>query len=446
MATAASQVYGFGRTLPATPQFSSPFSAPAQMSVGQPAPAAMSTGQPAAPAATPAATAFRSATSNLVRTGSLSGTPAPTSSAPAQKMATLVGADGTRKAVAVGSADAQNLFGQGYKLETAAPAAGAGATPTTPATPATSATTTPATPAATATTSYADKKAGLRKQLADLENEQFVRTTEYTPEELRNLTPGQQAELRRQRVTALSGQLGNITAALQTVKDEEDAAKSEQDKARTNALETLNTYLKYGVLDQLSAEEQKQLATDSGMNPAALKKINDAAAAGDPPELKEVGGNLYSLAYDTASGTWKSTLVQSKPVSSGGGASGTQQAFGGSNYPKDFVKWYETYVTPQYGSSGTVDAGGEQLPAGTAGPVKPSVHTTDPSYVSQNYQYWLNNVVKDKAQGKASASNADYADAIDDMNSGFSLADILGAYSDLPVSELTKLYDTYGTQ
>lgn len=436
----ASQVYGFGRTLPTTP--TAPQFNPLAPTAKPPAAAPVyGPTKPAAPA-TPAATAFRSATSNLVRTGSLSGTPAPTSSAPAQKMATLVGADGTRKAVAVGSADAQNLFGQGYKLETAAPAAGAGATPTTPAT---GATTTPTTPAATATTSYADRKAGLRKQLADLENEQFVRTTEYTPEELRNLTPGQQAELRRQRVTALSGQLGNITAAIQTVKDEEETAKSDADKARSNALETLNTYLKYGVLDQISPEEQTQLAADSGMNPAALKKINDAALAGDPPEIREFDGNLYEVVLDAATNSHSLKLIKAgTPKSSGGaGAGGVQQSFGGDNYPKDFVKWYETYVTPQY-AGGTVSQG--SAPEGGVGPTAPTVRTTDASYIRQNYNYWLNNVVKDKAQGKTSATNSDYSDAIGDMEAGYSLADILGAYSDLPVAQLTKLYDTYGTQ
>lgn len=254
--------------------------------------------------------------------------------------------------------------------------------------------------------SRTDQISTLRKKVADVQGQAFERQTEYTPENLRNLSPAAQAELRRQRVTALSGEMGNYNAAIEILKEEEEAAKTDAEKERTYALQSLNTYLQYGVLGSLSEEDQTALAESAGLDTNALKAISEAAAAGEPPELREVGGNLYALSWNAETGAFDTQLVLAKGGSGsgggggggGGGASGVTETYAGADYPKDFVKWYETYVAPQAGTETRGALKQKNVPAPT---------DSDASVVSANYQYWLKNVVSDKASGKASTS-ADY--------------------------------------
>lgn len=164
-----------------------------------------------------------------------------------------------------------------------------------------------------------DQISTLRQKAADLDTQAFERATDFTPS---NLTPSQQAQLRRSRVLALSGEKGNYLAAIETLKTEEAAAKSEEEKKYNRALDIMNSYLEYGVFDQLTSEEQTALATTVGMSEAALKKIS-SAAANKPQELKEFNGNLYSITYDDKGKPVMTLVMAAAAKASGGGGGGS---------------------------------------------------------------------------------------------------------------------------
>lgn len=210
-------------------------------------------------------------------------------------------------------------------------------------------------PGAPAQASYADQIATKRQEAARLQTEAFTTATEYTPTELRNLTPGQQAELRRQRVTAIAGQLGNVQAAIASLKDEETRATTAEEAARSKATDTLNTYLKYGILDQIDPTELEALGAASGLSSSALEAIAAQASTGEPPELREVGGNLYSVSWNPETGTFDTNLVVAKQGGGSGGSSGSGVSGSGSretltqkelnteldDYPQEFKSWYK---------------------------------------------------------------------------------------------------------
>ncbi|MFH2145938.1 MAG: hypothetical protein ABII75_07945, partial [Candidatus Omnitrophota bacterium] len=80
------------------------------------------------------------------------------------------------------------------------------------------------------------------------------------------------------------------------------------------------------VLTTLSGEEFQSLKSGQ-MTPVLQAKIQSASLTSTPPELREVGGNLYSISFDPTTNQYKTTLVQGKPgggggVSTGGGYSG----------------------------------------------------------------------------------------------------------------------------
>lgn len=216
-----------------------------------------------------------------------------TGTSSAKKMATLVNpTTGARQAVTVGSQEAQQLFGQGFVLETASPA--------TQKTTTTAATTT----AAPSQISLLKSKA--TKTRADMFNAVYG----YSTEEWETLDPEAQRRLRNLRVQGLAAELGNYNDAIKTVKEETKTAKED-------ALNTLNTYLEYGVLNDISEDELNSLASSTGMSVNALKSISTKSGT---EELKEFNGNLYSVSYDE-SGKPVLNLVMAGKKSGGGGTS-----------------------------------------------------------------------------------------------------------------------------
>lgn len=264
---------------------------------------------------------------NLVATGSAS-----------PKMATLVNqATGDRQAVAVGSAQAQILFGQGYVLEQTPPTGGT--QPTQPTAPA------PTAPAAP------DKLGQLQGEASRIRKEAFTSVYGYTPDEWQDLMPETQRQLRSQRVQDLAGQMGDVTAAIAQVKEETRTAKED-------ALNTLNAYLEYGVLQSLPEDQLSTLASQTGMSLDALKKI--AVKTEERPKLEQVGSDLYEITWDEATKSYKSKLfLRGRTGGGGGGRSAPgdikMAELGGIDYPASFVEYYKTYISPGAGTRMTPD-------------------------------------------------------------------------------------------
>src|SRR5574343_23808 len=328
--------------------------------------------------------------SNIIQTGKAT-TPPPTQTAPQQQMATLVNPKtGDRKAVPVGSQEAQGLFGQGYILENQAPS---------------TSTATVNTNINNQTTNQVQQQTQkqpasripfLRGEADKVRQEAFTTVYGYTPDEWQNLYPEAQRRLRNQRVQGLAGQLGNLNSAIQQAQQEEASAKSETQKARANALDTLNVYLKYGVLNKLSLADKQTLASTAGCATDALDAIAEQSDA-KPVELKTLGADLYQVSYDENGQPSVKLLASGKSSGGGGGGSGAPKTtvLAGIEFPKEFADWYQTY----FRTPGT--------------PV-------DPVSVQAGYEQWIGSVVKEKVQGKSDPEAQDRETLVSTIEGGVS--------------------------
>jgi hypothetical protein len=254
---------------------------------------------------------------NYIQTGGGGGsaTGSATGTTPTQEnLATLINnTSGDKRVVEVGSAEAQELFGQGYELM------GSGVQESS--TPSVEGSTTaPVVPEPSSITQAAPSVGSidwLRKKSNATRSEMFSLVYGYTPDEIQDLPPSEQRYLRNLRVQGLKAELGNWQDAI-------EVARQEDLDARSTNLEKLNLYLKYGVLNELEDSELQGLAASVGLSADAVRAMGVEGI--EPPELRSVNGNLYQLQFNPESGTWESSLIIGK--SSGGGGGGG----GGSSY------------------------------------------------------------------------------------------------------------------
>ena len=250
--------------------------------------------------------------SNIVQTGTAA--PQPVSD-PTGPQATLVNPDtGERRAVSVGSQDAQQLFGQGFVLE------GAGGQPAGVQAPGTSAQASGTESAATGGASLEstiqqspqgpDRISFLQGEANRVRGEAFSAVYGHTPDEWQDLPPGTQRFLRNQRVQNLARQLGNFNSAIQTVKEE-------MKTTRETALENLNLAMQFGVVDQMDDATLATLQASTGLSADVIRSFGSQP---EPPELRSVGGNLYAIQYNPETGAFESQLVI------GGGGSGPSRS------------------------------------------------------------------------------------------------------------------------
>lgn len=245
---------------------------------------------------------------NIIQTGSANPAPAPAPAAAGGAVkATLINPQtGEKVVVDSGSQQAQQYFGQGFQLYSgdqaaqpgaAGAGAGAGSVPGLPK---------------EQTQKNPQDVGYLREQAAKTRSEIFSGVYGYTPDEWQDLPPSTQRQLRNQRIQGLVNQLGNINDAIQVAKEEEQ-------NARQTSLDQLNTYLQYGVLDQLDEATLSNLSASTGLDAKALKVISEQK---DPPELRSVDGNLYAVQWNPDTGAYETTLVVRGGGASGGGGGG----------------------------------------------------------------------------------------------------------------------------
>lgn len=236
-------------------------------------------------------------------------------------------------------AELPGLIGQGFQ-DTRRPLAFAGGPPPAPTPSATSA---PAPrPAGSAYQSFNDAIQGLLLGIrgggsADLEAQRnalvrarFTASTTPTPEELRVLTPGQQAALRSGERAGLEEQLGGVQTAL-----------SARDKERTNTLQLAGQLLDFTLSSRkLEADERNETIKAIGdlsktfgdswlevVTPEEKKRIEDqlgiedlsalkGVAASDPNRYQAIGATKYhgNLVFDKVTG--KYVGADGQPLSS----------------------------------------------------------------------------------------------------------------------------------
>lgn len=303
---------------------------------------------------------LQAAIGNIISTGSSN-----------PKQATLINPQtGDRQAVPVNSPQAQALFGEGYILEQ---------TPGTPTAGARSATTGtifkgnevipegglpttyPAVPTATTTTTKIDE---LRTRASQVRTEAFEAVYGYTPDEWQDLDPSEIRRLRNQRVQNLARELGNYNDAILQVKEETKTAKED-------ALTALATYSELDLLDKLTEEEIQNIATSTGLSADVLMNLTEKKEEGY--ELKQLGDKLVAIRFNDETGEIElgGTYSPLKTSGSGGAIADQQVTFGGGNYPKAFVDWFNTFVQPEM-----------------QGPVGPSGTSASPNFILEQFRLW----------------------------------------------------------
>src|SRR3990167_7184694 len=262
------------------------------------------------------------------------------------QMATLVNqATGDRKAVAVGSPESKQLFSQGYVLELQVP----GGSVAGPSGAGAAGSATPLTPEQQQS-KYSDAMRGVIEQGANVGRDKMFSMDSnsfdnqlmtqrgllvsalfgenLTPEDLRFLSPEQQEAIRSGKKEAIEAQVAGlgyvITNRREAMKAQEDARRQDE----RDALTRISTLGELGLFGSLSDDALAQLAQQTGLDPEALKGLHDHAAetGGVDWELDtDPDGNLVMYRFDPTSGTYESKIVQRKTVKATGGG-GTKEA------------------------------------------------------------------------------------------------------------------------
>lgn len=140
------------------------------------------------------------------------------------------------------------------------------------------------------------------------------------------LTAKAQQDYENQR-TALADNIAVINNAVAVAKSKRDATNQERDDAY-NAYQKQITALGSKAFEGVSDADLKAFEKTAGLpagfirkNAETLKQQELANRYGKP-ELKEVGGNLYSLVWDPATGTYKKQTVVQKAGGGGAGSNG----------------------------------------------------------------------------------------------------------------------------
>lgn len=264
----------------------------------------------AAGGTTDTGTDFQSGVSSILQTGT---------STPTQ--ATLINpTTGDRQAVVSGSEQAQQLFGQGYVLEASpgVPVEGAVTATETVTEEAPDVTTTTTGTEVITTSDTQSRIDSLRGEAEVLRSQAFEAAYGFTPDEWANLDASAQRRLRNQRVQGLVASLGNVNAAITQAQAEEEAAKADAQTEKENALNTLNLYLEYGVVDSVGSEVIASLAETAGLDASAIVAMSESA---NMPALEQLGSDLYQVEFNPETGLWETTLVQSGYSGGGGGGS-----------------------------------------------------------------------------------------------------------------------------
>lgn len=149
-----------------------------------------------------------------------------------------------------------------------------------------------------------------------------------TPEDLRWLSPSQQALIKSGKKEDIQATLGGLNSIIQTRADNVKAAQDAQDKANTVAMTKFNTLSDLGLLDKLSPDEQASLEGQLGLEPGSISQkvetpdITYKTSAGDKNTIIETGtdktGKVVSMRVIGAGGT----ATSDGTVSSGNGAGG----------------------------------------------------------------------------------------------------------------------------
>ncbi len=133
-----------------------------------------------------------------------------------------------------------------------------------------------------------------------------------------------QQKVENQRA-ALQDNISVINNAVAVAKSKRDATNQERDDAY-NAYQKQITALGSKAFEGVADADIKAFEKTAGLPAGFIKKNTETLKQQEianrygKPELKEVGGSLYSLVWDPATGQYKKQTVIQKPVSGGAGA------------------------------------------------------------------------------------------------------------------------------
>lgn len=314
----------------------------------------------------------------------------------------------------------------------------------------------------------------LMKQRNALINARFNAVNDVTPENLRVLSPSQQAALASGNASGLNDQLGGVNAAIQSrdkaaeqasqtlkdaldvIKENEAAAKAdkeEQNRVRDDARATLQFAITNNpeALRAMTPQEQKDWAAQTGYPLSFIENFSKTSTIKEQQinvsSKKAIPANKYhgNLVFDAAKGAYVSpdgAVLSSADVNrlnriSSGSKAGLssdelleQEAsdayYRAHNAPMPVNKTQRAALVDFYKRNKDLTAADRAK--GTAGPINPNAANPFSKPVTE--AVYTAKTIPEKDKG----------DLIDDINRGGQLGDIIKAYPDVDPSWITSLY------
>lgn len=144
-----------------------------------------------------------------------------------------------------------------------------------------------------------------------------------TPEDLRWLSPSQQAAVRSGKKSAIEAELVGLNAIVTGRRDMRKEEADRQKQEERDALTRISTLSDLGLLGSLNDDALGKLSSQTGLDAEQLKKMRDDAKEAGGIEWKidtDIEGNLIKYRFDPVSGTYESEVIKKKIVKGTGSA------------------------------------------------------------------------------------------------------------------------------
>ena len=163
-----------------------------------------------------------------------------------------------------------------------------------------------------------------------------------TPDQLRVLSPSQQAAVREGKKDAIGSAIAGINTIIQGRKDlhDEEEAKAEEAEAKAlaKAETTFNLYTQHNLWSQLSVEEQTALETTLGLPAGTIAGIAAEQASASDYDYKYsagLGNSIVETVTDKKTGKLVSTRTIGSTGTGGGSTSTTSETSSTGKLSKD---------------------------------------------------------------------------------------------------------------
>ena len=140
-----------------------------------------------------------------------------------------------------------------------------------------------------------------------------------TPDQLRVLSPSQQAAVREGKKDAIGSAIAGINTIIQGRKDlhDEEEAKAEEAAQKVKddlsfGISLLNSYKDLGLLGSLTTEQMTSLASQTGLTEAAITQLGEDTEDGEWKLGTDTSGNTIKYRFNESTGAYESEIIEYK--------------------------------------------------------------------------------------------------------------------------------------